>query len=280
MRTKRSRHERGVSNEAAVARYWSRRLKHAGPLAAVLTYDAPPAINRAYDRWERESLLRQLPASLDGKTALDLGCGSGRVAVLLAGRGATVTGVDISPVMLEACRTAARRARVSRRLTLIESSVSKLIPNLGKFDIVTCFGLLEHLWPKERHRCLHVALANLNKSGRIFLVVNNPDGVFLRTRKSGSDRRVAGHYVSMVGLRWLEKFCNANGAAMTVLAANPFYAWLHYGLLKGLAVSFPEAELNRLAQVVTPLDLAATLRGPLPYALASHFMVELRRRGV
>jgi len=39
-----------------------------------------------------------------GETVLDLGCGTGDLAHEIAGRGATVLGMDISPGMIEAAR--------------------------------------------------------------------------------------------------------------------------------------------------------------------------------
>jgi len=50
-----------------------------------------------------EDEVRELSALLElrpGQRLLDLGCGTGRHAVPLAGRGLAVTGVDLSPAML------------------------------------------------------------------------------------------------------------------------------------------------------------------------------------
>jgi ubiquinone/menaquinone biosynthesis C-methylase UbiE len=50
--------------------------------------------------------------------ALDLGCGTGRVAELLAARGATVTGIDLAPALIETAkeRAAARGLAIDYRV--------------------------------------------------------------------------------------------------------------------------------------------------------------------
>jgi SAM-dependent methyltransferase len=52
---------------------------------------------------------------------VELGVGDGRIAVEAATRGRSVTGVDISPAMLQLCRDRATRAGVLDRLTLLQA---------------------------------------------------------------------------------------------------------------------------------------------------------------
>lgn len=59
-----------------------------------------------------EDLHESVVDALDGgpgDVALDLGCGTGRVAELLAERGATVTGVDLAPALVETAKERANR---------------------------------------------------------------------------------------------------------------------------------------------------------------------------
>jgi SAM-dependent methyltransferase len=51
-----------------------------------------------------ESALRLLPESLEGKDAIELGCGTAYVSAWLARRGARVTGIDNSPAQLTTAR--------------------------------------------------------------------------------------------------------------------------------------------------------------------------------
>jgi cyclopropane fatty-acyl-phospholipid synthase-like methyltransferase len=79
-----------------------------------------------------------------GSAVLDIGCGTGRHAVELARRGCDVTGVDISPGMLEQARQAAEDARVSLDLRCCDATVFE--PDRS-FDAAIClcegaFGLL------------------------------------------------------------------------------------------------------------------------------------------
>ena len=74
----------------------------------------PAAIKSGYDRWSEvydhdlnplvaleEPVVREALGPVDGLDVLDLGCGTGRHALWLAGAGARVTAVDFSEGMLE-----------------------------------------------------------------------------------------------------------------------------------------------------------------------------------
>ena len=164
----------------AAGRFWTRRLEDTDPLSAVLTYGAPESLNRAYDVWERQSLLSLLRPSLSGKKALDLGCGTGRIALTLAIGGAEVTALDVSEGMLVYLRTQTHRKRVASRVTCIEASSTAIPATDNAFDIITCFGLLEHLPEAARRKTLLEAFRVLKRTGRMFAVVNNTECVFVQ----------------------------------------------------------------------------------------------------
>lgn len=85
-------------------------------------------------------------AAVAPRRALDLGSGTGELAVRLAGLGFHVTLVDRSPEMLEISDRAARRAGVSGSLTLTRGDVAaatSLFP-ADWFDVVVCHHVLEY----------------------------------------------------------------------------------------------------------------------------------------
>jgi ubiquinone/menaquinone biosynthesis C-methylase UbiE len=80
-------------------------------------------------RWER--VHRDIAARLGaGQRVLDLGCGTGALAALLAREGAQVTAVDISPSMLAQAARRVREVGLAERVTLRE---------LGAVDLDTAF---------------------------------------------------------------------------------------------------------------------------------------------
>ncbi|HSD01760.1 MAG TPA: class I SAM-dependent methyltransferase, partial [Gaiellales bacterium] len=64
---------------------------------------------------------------------LDVGCGAGRVALELQGRGHQVVGIDVSPLAVEVAR---RRGVKDVR----ELAVTRVGPALGRFDTIVMFG--------------------------------------------------------------------------------------------------------------------------------------------
>lgn len=74
-----------------------------------------------------------------GWRVLDIGCGTGTLAVLVAQREAQVTGVDISPVMLSVAREKVRAAGLQDRVALRELGVTELDTAFAdaSFDAIT-----------------------------------------------------------------------------------------------------------------------------------------------
>ncbi|MHB8417340.1 MAG: methyltransferase domain-containing protein [Myxococcales bacterium] len=87
----------------------------------------------------------RLVGDLRGQVALDLGCGEGSNAVLLAERGAHVEGVDISPGLVEIARRRARLDGVEQRVRLQCTPIEQVCFPPETFDLVWGDGILHHL---------------------------------------------------------------------------------------------------------------------------------------
>lgn len=100
-----------------------------------LTSDAPVSGIRATVRAGRDRMralmLAQLPADLTGMRVLDAGCGTGAMAVELAGRGAQVLAVDISPALIE---IAQRRVPAHLAAQIDWRSGDMMNADFGQFD--------------------------------------------------------------------------------------------------------------------------------------------------
>jgi 2-polyprenyl-3-methyl-5-hydroxy-6-metoxy-1,4-benzoquinol methylase len=85
-----------------------------------------------------------IAADLSGQRALDMGCGTGRLSLELARRGAQVTGVDFSARMLAAAR--AQAVRDGLAIEFVEHDMHEpLTFNRGSYDLVTSGLVLEHI---------------------------------------------------------------------------------------------------------------------------------------
>jgi 2-polyprenyl-6-hydroxyphenyl methylase/3-demethylubiquinone-9 3-methyltransferase len=77
---------------------------------------------------------------LDGKTALDVGCGAGLLCEPLARLGAKVTGMDASPEVIAVAREHA--AAMSLDIDYRAGDVQQLE---GQFDLITSLEVIEHV---------------------------------------------------------------------------------------------------------------------------------------
>jgi 2-polyprenyl-6-hydroxyphenyl methylase / 3-demethylubiquinone-9 3-methyltransferase len=77
---------------------------------------------------------------LEGKSALDVGCGAGLLAEPLARLGAKVTAIDASPELIAVARehAAAMGLEIDYRTGAVEELKSR-------FDLITCMEVIEHV---------------------------------------------------------------------------------------------------------------------------------------
>ena len=83
-------------------------------------------------------------APLQGRTALDVGCGGGILAEAMAQRGANVTGIDLGEKALRIAALHQLESGVQVRYESV-SAEDFAAAHGGEFDDVTCMELLEHV---------------------------------------------------------------------------------------------------------------------------------------
>ena len=74
-----------------------------------------------------------------GTTLLDVGCGGGFAMLLAAGRGATVSGIDTTPALLDIVRE-----RVPGACLAVADLEDPLPFDAGEFDVVTAFNSVQY----------------------------------------------------------------------------------------------------------------------------------------
>jgi SAM-dependent methyltransferase len=108
----------------------------------------------------------------EGDEVLDVACGTGNAAIPAAERGATVTGLDITPELLEDARRNAADAGVEA--TFVEGDAEDLPFEDGSFDVVvSTFGCMF----APRHEAAAAEIARvLRPGGRIGIAAWTPEG--------------------------------------------------------------------------------------------------------
>ncbi len=92
----------------------------------------------------REFLFKTL-GSLHGRRVLDFGCGEGDLTTLLAGMGAKVTGVDISPDLIRLAKEQCRLDRTDKLARFEVRDLSQKPFKKDSFDFAMCNAVLHHV---------------------------------------------------------------------------------------------------------------------------------------
>ena len=103
---------------------------------------------------------------LEGKTALDVGCGAGLLTEPLARLGANVTGIDASPQMIAVARDHA--AASGLQIDYRAGDVQELG---GRFDLITAMEVIEHV--AEPAAFVRALAKRLASNG--FLILSTPN---------------------------------------------------------------------------------------------------------
>jgi SAM-dependent methyltransferase len=108
----------------------------------------------------------------EGERVLDVACGTGNAAIPAAQRGAAVTGLDLTPELLEQGRRRADREGVT--IDWVEGDAEALPFEDGSFDVVlSTFGCMF----APRHQVAAAEIARvLTSGGRIGIAAWTPDG--------------------------------------------------------------------------------------------------------
>ncbi len=136
-------------------------------------------IARIYDPWSRsviEDIAFYVEEALDaGGPIVELGVGTGRIAIPIAAAGVQVIGVDASAGMLAVCAEEAKKAGVHQLLDLREGDLRNP-PVDERVNLVTCpFRAFLHLSSDEaRLQALQSARELLRPGGRLIFDVFKP----------------------------------------------------------------------------------------------------------
>ncbi len=106
-------------------------------------------------------------------TALDVGCGEGADAVWLAGRGWTVTGVDVSGVALDRAADHAADAGVAERTSWQRADVFAGDPLPTGFGLVS--AAFVHVPPDDFDRVYRTVADSVAPGGSLVVLAHHPD---------------------------------------------------------------------------------------------------------
>jgi SAM-dependent methyltransferase len=136
---------------------------------------------RFYDEDYRDydddvAAILHLAQEMDGPV-LELGCGTGRLLVPLAALGQPVTGVDISPALLDRARAKLATVPQGNQVTLVEADLRQLELPQQDFAFAFCTSnTLMHLDDRaDQLAVLERAAAHLRPSGLLLIDLFHPD---------------------------------------------------------------------------------------------------------
>lgn len=138
---------------------------------------------------------------IEGRAALDVGCGHGRLAAALCGRGARVSAVDVEPGAVAAARRAAPDAWV-------EQAGAEALPFAdASFDAVVMLNSLHHV-PEASLALALAEMARVAKPDAAVVIVEPlADGTFFDAMRPVEDETK----VRVAAQRAIAQACDAGG---------------------------------------------------------------------
>jgi SAM-dependent methyltransferase len=202
---------------------------------------------------------------------LDMGCGTGRFTIPLAERAESVSGLDLSPMMLDTARK--KLADRGLEADLREGDMAALPFADASFDVVVSMLALMHIPREDRQQVFHEVARVLRPGGRLLIGVKNSvfermfrgdrfaavditdveseELIFTKTR-SGEDMVAPWHSFSPDELTALSAVA---GLSLVHLRGNsPISAWLADAVLADTAVRFAVRRMEAVLADVPPFN--------------------------
>ncbi|MFQ5420869.1 MAG: corrinoid protein-associated methyltransferase CpaM, partial [Anaerolineae bacterium] len=118
-----------------------------------------------------------------GMRVLEIGCGTGTLTQMMAGRGAQVTGIDASPIMLAEAEAKMAAAGLAEQVTLHQMDATQIGDQLeaGVFDLIVSTLVFSELMPETQAYVLESCGRLLAENGRLLIADEViPDGRLAR----------------------------------------------------------------------------------------------------
>jgi S-adenosylmethionine-dependent methyltransferase len=133
-----------------------------------------------------------LPHAAGSLRVLDIGCGTGAIALRLARLGLHVTLLDSSPAMLDLAQRATQEAGITERILLKRGDAAELADLFpaGSFDVILCHNILEYVEDPGGILC-HATRALRGRSGVMSVMVRNQAGDVLKAAIQAGDLTLA-----------------------------------------------------------------------------------------
>jgi ubiquinone/menaquinone biosynthesis C-methylase UbiE len=143
----------------------------------------PLSFNRFVGLFQKRSFIRMISAigDISGKRILDIGCGSGRWASLMARMEARVTGLDISEDMIRYAKSR------FEDIDFIKGSISEINFEDKLFDIATSITVIQHIPCEEQARAVF-NISRCLKNGGYLIAMEEIKNIFFG--KSGRKIRI------------------------------------------------------------------------------------------
>lgn len=100
--------------------------------------------HRLWRLFPKEFIFKSL-GDLRDKKVLDFGCGEGRIATQMALLGARVTGIDVSPDLIQLASRRAELDHVGRQVEFKTCNILESAPADRTFDFIICTDALHHV---------------------------------------------------------------------------------------------------------------------------------------
>lgn len=200
-----------------------------------------------------------LPHLAGRQHVADIGCGHGEMLTLLAQAGHTVSGVDVDPGMVAACRAQGLDVQLG-------DAVAWLDAHPQGFDAVFSSNVIEHLPAETVVAWTAAAYRALRPGGLLLFATPNPESIVVQLHEFWRDPT----HVRLYSRQLLEFFLTDAGFTDVRSLANPAAVWEGTDLLhKGIFDELPPAPVVPLPVGLTPMPQAPEPGADLRHTIAS-----------